>query len=257
MQDIQKNKDNRNIKIKEVGVKDIMLPLFVSDKIKKRQLVVAKIKISTSLAEKQKGSHMSRLVEVIESYNDHNFNNYSISQILKKLKKKLNTESAFLEIAFNYFLEKKSPISKKRSLMNYKCKIQGKISKNNKILTTLNIKVPISSVCPCSVAISDYGGHNQRGIVYLKVKTDKFIWLEDLIFLVEKYGGSCELYSLLKREDEKHVTEKMFSNPKFVEDVVRDIAINLKKDKRIMSYFVKCVHYESIHNHNAYAKITS
>lgn len=257
MQDIQNNKDNRNIEIKEVGIKNIVLPLYISDKAKKRQMVVAKVKMSIDLAKNCRGTHMSRFIEIIEHYRGYDFNSHSVPQILNELKKKLDAKSALIEVSFNYFIEKKSPISKKKGLINYQCKIIGEIVKNKKIETSLNVLVPISCVCPCSMAISDYGAHNQRGAVSLKVKTNKFVWLEDLIFLVEKYGGSSDVYSLLKRKDEKYITEKMFKNPKFVEDVVRDIAANLKNDPRIDKYSVECTNFESIHNHNAYAKITS
>ncbi len=257
MQDTQNTKDNRNIELGEVGVKDVIVPLFIPSRTKKRQFVVARIKMSVSLTKDYKGTHMSRFIEVIEYYRNYNFNNYSISQILRKLKKRLKANSAYLEVSFNYFIKKQSPISGKKSLMNYECKIIGQSIKNNKIETFLNVLVPISSVCPCSKAISKYGAHNQRGVVNLKVKTNKFVWFEDLISLVEEYGGSGEVYSLLKRKDEKYLTERMFDNPKFVEDAVRDIAISLKKDKRIMSSSIECTNYESIHNHNAYAKITN
>lgn len=256
MEDIQNNKDSRNIKIGEVGIKNIVLPLYISDKAKKRQMVIAKVKMCVDLAKNCRGTHMSRFIEAIEHYRGYDFNSHSIPQVLSELKKRLNAKSALVEVFFNYFIEKKSPISKKKGLMNYRCKIIGNIVENGEIETSLNIAVPISCVCPCSMAISKHGAHNQRGIVNLKVKTNAFIWLEDLIYLVEKHGGSSEVYSLLKRKDEKYITEKMFKNPKFVEDVVRDIAVNLKNDSRVDKFSVECINFESIHNHNAYAKIT-
>ena len=221
-----------------------------------RQLVVAKVKMYVDLAKNCRGTHMSRFIEIIEHYRGYDFNNHSISQILTELKKILSAKKALAEISFNYFIEKKSPVSKKRGLMDYQCKIIGNIVESGKIETSLIVSVPISCVCPCSMAISKYGAHNQRGVVNLKVKTNAFIWLEDLISLVEKHGGSSDVFSLLKRKDEKYITEKMFKNPKFVEDVVRDIAVNLKNDSRIDKFSVECINFESIHNHNAYAKIT-
>lgn len=255
MRDIQNEKDNRTIEIEEVGVKNITIPLYISDKTKKRQLVIAKIKMGVDLNKNYRAVHMSRFIEIIEHYRGYNFNNHSTAQILKELKSGLRAKSAFLEISFDYFVDKKTPVSRKKSLMNYRCKIIGRIIKNNNIETFLNILVPISSVCPCSLAISKRGAHNQRGLVDLRVKTNEFIWLEDLISLVEKHGGSAEVYSLIKRKDEKYITEKMFDNPKFVEDVVRDIAVELKRNKKIISFSVKCTNYESIHNHDVYAKI--
>lgn len=257
MQDIQNNKDNRNIEIEKVGIKSVILPLYISDKVKKRQLVSAKVKMGVNLAADYKGTHMSRFVELMEHYRGYDFNSRSVTEVLKRLKRKLNAKLVFLEMVFEYFIEKKSPVSQKKSLMNYRCKIVGKIDKNNRVEISLGVLVPISSVCPCSLAISKNGAHNQRGLVDLEVKTNEFVWLEDLISLIEKHGGSGEVYSLLKRKDEKYVTEKMFDNPKFVEDIVRDIALRLRGDKRIDNFSVECTNYESIHNHNVYAKIAN
>lgn len=252
--DVQEQKDNRGIEIEEVGIADLVLPLVLSDKSNGKQPVIAKVKISASLEGTKKGTHMSRFIEVMEHFKGYDFNNHTISQILGEMKTKLGAQSVFLEASFKYFIEKKSPISRQKSLMNYDCQISGRINKDD-LETFLNVRVPITSVCPCSLAISKLGAHNQRGIVDLKVKTKEFIWLEDLISLVEKSGGSGEVYSLLKRSDEKYVTERMFDNPKFVEDIVRDLATRLAKNKKIIGFIIECKNFESIHNHNAYAKI--
>jgi len=256
MKDLQKRKDTRGIPITEVGITDIFLPIFVSDKKNKKQQVVARIKISTNLSPKIRGTHMSRFLEVINKYQDHSFDIATVADILKKIKNKLKASEVNIEIAFIYFIEKIAPVSKNKFLMDYKCKIIGKILDNNKILKRLEVQVPASSVCPCSKEISNVGAHNQRGLIILNVTISEFIWLENLINLVEN-NASGILYPILKRPDEKYVTEKMFNNPKFVEDIARDVAINLKKDKRIIDFSIECINYESIHNHNVYAKVTN
>lgn len=242
--------------IKKVGVSEVFLPIYVSDKKNKKQQVVARIKMSTDLSPEVRGTHMSRFLEAINAYQGYNFDTGSITNMLKEIKSKLRVSEANIEVAFTYFIEKIAPVSKRKFLMNYQCKIIGKILKNNRILKELEVQVPISSVCPCSKAISKEGAHNQRGLVTVNVTTSEFIWLEDLIELAEN-GASGILYPILKRTDEKYVTEKMFDNPKFAEDIVRDVVLSLKKDKRIINFSIRCTNYESIHNHNVYAKITN
>ena len=255
MKDLQSAKDARRIAIAEVGIKDIVLPLYIEDKVKGRQLVVAKTKMSVNLLASARGTHMSRFVEAIEHYKGRNFNHHKMEQMIRDIRKKLKARSARAEISFDYFIEKPSPVSKKKALMNYEAKIAGEINSAGRIKISLGARVPVSSVCPCSKAISAEGAHNQRAVVEIFAELKKFVWLEELIALAEKAGGSSEVFSLLKREDEKFVTEKMFANPKFVEDIVRDIAVALKKDKRIGKFSVECVSFESIHNHNAYARV--
>jgi len=255
MKDIQSKKDNRGLGIKEVGVSDVFLPIFVSDKKNGKQQVVAKIKMSTNLPADVRGTHMSRFLEAIRAYESHGFNISSVDELLQHIKSVLETSEANIEIAFPYFIEKTAPISQKKFLMGYQCKIIGKTFKNNKIVKKLEVCVPISSLCPCSKEISRNGAHNQRGLVVMNVITSDFIWLEDLIEIAEREASGI-LYPILKRPDEKYVTEKMFDSAKFVEDIVRDVALSLNRDKRVADFFVKCTNYESIHNHNSYAKIT-
>ena len=179
-----------------------------------------------------------------------------ISVILEEMKKHLNAASAQIEVTFPYFIEKQSPVSNSPGLMDYQCTFLGTSDPEGKTDLVSIVLVPISSVCPCSKEISDGGAHNQRGQVRLSTRFHKFIWIEDMIELVESCA-SCEVYSVLKRVDEKHVTEKGFSNPKFVEDIVRDVAEKLKKDQNITWFSVSAENFESIHNHSAYASITS
>lgn len=175
--------------------------------------------------------------------------------ILGEMKRHLNAASAHIEVIFPYFIEKKAPVSQSPGLMDYTCKIIGSSDSEGKVDLISEVIVPISSVCPCSKEISETGAHNQRGEVRMSTRFKKFIWIEDMIEIVEK-SASCEVFSILKRIDEKYVTEKGFGNPKFVEDIVRDIAGKLKQDDNITWFSVSAENFESIHNHNAYALIT-
>jgi GTP cyclohydrolase I len=207
------------------------------------------------LPHEYKGTHMSRFVEMLHLFRSE-VSLKNISVILGEMKKHLDAASAQIEVTFPYFIEKKSPVSHSPGLMDYSCSFIGSSDPHDKIDLVSIVVVPISSVCPCSKEISKAGAHNQRGQVRLNTRFHKFIWIEDMIELVESCA-SCEVYSVLKRVDEKHVTEKGFTNPKFVEDIVRDVAEKLKKDKNITWFSVSAENFESIHNHSAYASITS
>jgi len=251
MLDIQNQQDFRNIAIDKVGVKDIRYPITVLDKATKIQQTVALINMYVNLPKDFKGTHMSRLIEILNEH-DRRISIENFSGILSTMKERLNAESAHIEISFPYFVMKRAPVSKSRGLMEYQCTFKGSL--NNGKDQVVMIRVPITTLCPCSREISDFGAHNQRGEVSLQVRFKKFIWIEDLIQLVEE-NASCDVYSVLKREDEKYVTEKAYQNPKFVEDVVRDIAEKLQNDSNIVWFSVECENFESIHNHNAYASI--
>jgi GTP cyclohydrolase I len=251
MKDIQNHKDNRNIDIDQVGVKGIRYPITVLDKNMGEQQTVAKINMSVNLPRQYKGTHMSRFVEIL---NEHSrcISLQNFSDILEEMKKRLNAESAHMEITFPYFINKTAPVTGSEGLMEYLCTYKGSL--NIKTDLVIIIQVPISTLCPCSKEISDFGAHNQRGEVRLQVRFKKFIWIEDLISLVEG-SASSDIYSVLKREDEKYVTEKAYNNPMFVEDIVRDIAQKLNKDPNITWFAVESENLESIHNHNAYAYV--
>ena len=255
MKDIQNQRDYRNIPIDKVGIKNLRYPIKVLDRKKGCQHTVASINMFVDLPHKYKGTHMSRFVEMLHLLQPE-VSLKRFSEILDQMKKHLNAESAHIEVTFPYFVEKKAPASKARGLMDYTCRIIGTSDRNGKIDLVSEVIVPISSVCPCSKEISKVGAHNQRGEVHLCTRFRKFIWMEDMISLVEE-SASCEVYSVLKRSDEKVVTEKAFSNPKFVEDIVRDIAKQLKKDENITWFSVSAENFESIHNHSAFAQITS
>lgn len=258
MRDIQNLKDNRGVEIQKVGIKDLEIPLNVQRKDAENQVVCAKAKISVSLPAHYKGTHMSRFVEVINFWKDKNLLGVSIEGCVKDVVQKLEAKSGYLKLSFKYFIDKESPVTKIVSPMCYDCSFEGILNDYNgddeEYKFILGVKVPVTTLCPCSKEISDYGAHNQRAIVSVKVsyENDEHIWIEDLVKMVED-SASCGLYSLLKREDEKYVTEHAYNNPKFVEDVLRDVVIALRNDDVVDSFEVECESIESIHNHSAWA----
>jgi len=255
MKDIQNQRDYRNIPIDKVGIKNLRYPITVRDRRDGFQHTVATINMYVDLPHKNRGTHMSRFVEMLHILQPEvSLKTFSVT--LEQMKKHLNAASAHIEVTFPYFIEKRAPVSESPGLMDYTCSIRGSSDPNGNIDLVSEVIVPISSVCPCSKEISEVGAHNQRGKVRLSTRFKKFIWIEDMIELVEE-SASCDLHSVLKRVDEKHVTEKGFTNPKFVEDIVRDIAKRLKKDTNITWFSVSAENFESIHNHSAYAHITS
>ncbi|HKK90993.1 MAG TPA: GTP cyclohydrolase FolE2 [Desulfobacteraceae bacterium] len=253
MIDIQKQRDYRNIPINKVGIKELRYPIKVLDKSFGLQSTVARISMYVDLPHQLKGTHMSRFVEILHLFRSQ-VSLESINHILGDMKKILGAESSHIEIVFSYFIEKLSPVTGSRGLMDYTCHIEGSSYPEKNRDMVVKVAVPITSVCPCSKEISAYGAHNQRGEVLVSTRFKKFIWIEDIIDLVEK-SASCDVYSVLKRADEKHVTEKGYENPKFVEDVVRDVAQELINDDNITWFSVSAENFESIHNHSAYAYI--
>jgi GTP cyclohydrolase I len=255
MKDTQNQRDYRNITIDKVGIKNLRYPITVLDRRNGCQDTVATINMYVDLPHEYKGTHMSRFVEILNVLRPE-VSLKKISDALDQMKKYLNAASSHIEVTFPYFIEKKAPISSSPGLMDYTCKLTGSSGPDGKIDFVSEVIVPVSSVCPCSKEISEAGAHNQRGEVRLSIRFKKFIWIEDMIELVEK-SGSSEVYSVLKRVDEKYITEYGFSNPKFVEDIVRDIAIKLKENDNVTWFSVSAENFESIHNHSAYAHIAS
>lgn len=251
MIDIQNQLDDRNQDINKVGVKNIRYPIIVLDKAKGLQHTVANINMYVDLPQRFRGTHMSRFVEILNKYRGQ-IAIKTFSKILHEMKQKLNAKTAHLEVEFAYFIEKRAPVSGAKGLMEYVCRFCG--SSNEKEDFFLGVTIPITTVCPCSREISDYGAHNQRGIVTVHVRFKKFIWIEDIIHMIEECA-SCEVFSILKRPDEKLVTERAYNNPMFVEDVVREVASKLSLDPNITWFTVESENFESIHNHNAYAYI--
>lgn len=253
MNDVQNQKDSRNIDIQKVGVKNVEIPLVVQIKPNGTQTVYAKAKMSVSLPKEYKGTHMSRFIEILEEDRTKGLLGVDIKKLLGKMRDKLGANSAYAKFDFKYFVEKSAPKSELKSLMCYDCYFEG-IYNDNDYKFYLGAKIPIATLCPCSKEISKYGAHNQRATVKVKISydEDQHIWLEDLIKDIEQ-SGSCELYSLLKREDEKTVTENAYDNPKFVEDVLRDVVLKLQNNKIINEFEIEIEAMESIHNHNAWA----
>lgn len=252
IEDVQNTVDTRHIAIDKVGIKAIRHPVIVKDKSGGEQHTVAMFNMYVHLPQQFKGTHMSRFVEIL-NMNEHAISIESFETILREMLKRLEAESGHVEMAFPYFVNKAAPISGVKSLLDYEVTFIGAIS-HGKIDITVKVLVPVTSLCPCSKKISDYGAHNQRSHVTVTALINDFIWIEDIIDLVEKQA-SCELYGLLKRPDEKFVTERAYDNPKFVEDMVRDVAAQLNAETRIIAYTVESENFESIHNHSAYALI--
>lgn len=252
MPDVQSSADSRQIAINKVGIKSIRHPIVVADKAEGVQHTIANFNMYVGLPHNFKGTHMSRFVEIL-NMNEHAISIESFETILREMVKRLEAESGYVEMRFPYFINKSAPISGVKSLLDYDVTFIGEI-KNGVFSITVKVLVPVTSLCPCSKKISDYGAHNQRSHVTITALLNDFMWLEDLIEVVEKQA-SCELYGLLKRPDEKFVTERAYDNPKFVEDMVRDVAAQLNAEKRIDAYVVESENFESIHNHSAYALI--
>jgi len=250
MIDVQNRRDERNLEIKKVGVKGIHYPVIVLDRVNGVQHVNATINMYVNLPHHFKGTHMSRFVEVLNEYRGR-INIKTFRVILANMREKLNAKSAHMEIEFPYFVEKSAPVTGAKSIMDYVCHFIGE-DDGKKADFRVGVTVPVTTVCPCSKEMSLRGAHNQRSIVRVNVRFRKFFWIEDLIRLVED-SASGEVYSLLKRPDEKHVTEKSYENPMFVEDVVRSVAENLGRDGNFTWYSVEAENIESIHNHSAYA----
>jgi GTP cyclohydrolase I len=253
MIDVQNQTDYRNINVDKVGVKDIRYPITVMDKNNGVQNTVASINMYVNLPREFKGTHMSRFIEILNEFHGR-LDIREFSMILEAMQERLQAQSAHFEISFPYFLRKYSPVTESAGLMEYGCRVTGSLDHRVGYDLILEVNVPITTVCPCSKEISDGGAHNQRGMVRLAVRFKRFIWIEDLVRIVER-AASCEVYSVLKRPDEKYVTEQAYANPKFVEDVVRDIAQQLKQDNNVLWFMVDVENFESIHNHSAYACI--
>jgi GTP cyclohydrolase I len=251
--DTQNQDDKRNIPIDKVGIKSLKYPIVVKDKDNGVQHTIATISMTVDLPKEFKGTHMSRFVEVLMNKREIHID--SIYEILKEMQNKLNSQSAHIELEFPYFKEKLAPVSKKPSLIDYKIRYHAVVNKDKKDLI-MTVIVPVKTLCPCSKNISKYGAHNQRGEVTVSVRFTDNVWFEDVISIVEQ-SASSELFTLLKREDEKYVTEKAYENPVFVEDVVRNVVVKLKENPNILWYSVEAENFESIHNHNAYAMIES
>jgi len=252
IEDVQSRKDTRQIPINKVGIKDIRHPVRVKDRTMGEQHTVACFNMYVNLPHNFKGTHMSRFVEILNQH-EREISVESFKEMLKEMAERLEADSGHIEMRFPYFVNKKAPVSGVESLMDYDVTFIGEIH-NGVDDMTIKVVIPVTSLCPCSKKISDYGAHNQRSHVTVTARINDFVWVEEIIELVEQ-EASCELYGLLKRPDEKQVTERAYNNPKFVEDMVRDVAARLNNEDRISAYVVESENFESIHNHSAYALI--
>jgi GTP cyclohydrolase I len=257
--DIQKIADTRGIAIDQVGISDLKYPIQVLDRNGKPFSVVAEISMSVHLPHHFKGTHMSRFLEVLTSH-EGEITMRTLPAILRDLKAKLDAESAYIDVKFPYFIEKEAPVSMAKGKVGFECTFIGS-SNGVKDDFALRVKVPVTTLCPCSKEISDRGAHNQRGYVTLEVTTRELspgkwdiVWIEELVEIAEK-SASAPVYSVLKRPDERHVTMQAYDNPAFVEDVVRNCSVILNNDIRIKTYKIGVVNQESIHEHNAFAEI--
>ena len=250
--DVQSSEDKRKLAIDKVGIKAIRHPIRVSERGGGVQHTIAVFNMYVSLPHHFKGTHMSRFVEILNMH-ERELSVETFQVMLDQMMKRLEAESGTIEMSFPYFISKAAPVSKVKSLMDYEVTFSGEICAGVKRFT-MKVVVPVTSLCPCSKKISDYGAHNQRSHVTIAARTKDFVWIEELVEYAER-NASSELYGLLKRTDEKFVTERAYDNPRFVEDMVRDIAADLNRDKRITWYAVESENFESIHNHSAYALI--
>jgi GTP cyclohydrolase I len=251
LEDVQGRADARRLPINRVGIKDIRHPVRVKDRSAGEQHTIANFNMYVSLPHNFKGTHMSRFVEIL--HGEREISVESFRAMLEKMTERLEADTGHIEMSFPFFVMKKAPVSGVESLMDYQATLIGE-RHDGKTETWVRVVVPVTSLCPCSKDISDYGAHNQRSHVTIKAKLRSHLWIEEIIGIAESEASS-ELYGILKRPDEKYVTEHAYENPKFVEDLVRDVAGRLNTDDRIAEYTVEAENFESIHNHSAYALI--
>ncbi|MDR0402376.1 MAG: GTP cyclohydrolase FolE2 [Treponema sp.] len=266
MIDLQNSPDTRGIPLTKVGVKGLEYPVTVLDRANKLQHTTARADLFADLPRHFKGTHMSRFVEIFHRHRQ-DLSMPRFLEMLEEIAAGLEAESAYGTITFPYFLEKQAPVSRLSGIMSYNCRYQGRVDRSGvppggadektepaaRRHFTVSVSVPVTTVCPCSRAISERGAHNQRGIVSVELELGPFFWIEDIIALVEK-SASSPVYSILKREDEKYITETAYDNPKFVEDIVRDVYTEIKGLKQFRRFSVEAENFESIHNHSAYAR---
>ncbi|NEX15225.1 MAG: GTP cyclohydrolase I FolE2 [Halochromatium sp.] len=250
--DVQSSPDSRQIAINKVGIKDIRHPVRIKDRSGAEQHTVATFNMYVFLPHHFKGTHMSRFVAILNGH-EREIGVDTFKEMLTEMAERLESEAGHIEMRFPFFVNKRAPVTGVESLLDYEVTLIGEV-RHGKPELSIKVVVPVTSLCPCSKEISRYGAHNQRSHVTVEAKTRGFLWIEELIELVEA-EASAQLYGLLKRPDEKYVTEHAYDNPKFVEDTVRDVARRLNAEERIAAYVVEAENFESIHNHSAYAMV--
>jgi GTP cyclohydrolase I len=251
VEDVQGRADTRQLPINRVGVKDISHPVRVKDRSAGEQHTIASFNMYVSLPHNFKGTHMSRFVEILHA--EREISVESFRHMLRTMTARLEADTGHIEMTFPFFVMKKAPVTGVESLMDYRASLIGE-QRHGQDELWVRVTVPVTSLCPCSKRISAYGAHNQRSHITISAKLRSHMWIEELIEIAES-EASCELYGILKRPDEKYVTERAYDNPKFVEDMVRDVAKRLNDDERVAAYAVESENFESIHNHSAYARI--
>ncbi|MCC7492020.1 MAG: GTP cyclohydrolase I FolE2 [Fimbriimonadaceae bacterium] len=251
--DMQNSADPRGIDITKVGIRRLKYPVVLGMRGNGPQHTIATVAMYVSLDRSFKGTHMSRFVEVLNEHR-RELDIHDIGTLLRHMKQRLEAQSAYLELEFPYFLEKRAPVTGQPGMLHYDCRVKAEVDLDDRIRICYAVTVPVTTLCPCSKKISAYGAHNQRSFVTLNWQCTESIWLEEMIELVESLG-SAQIYSVLKRPDEKYVTEYAYDHPKFVEDMVRDITAAVRADDRITWFRVESENEESIHTHNAYALI--
>jgi len=251
VEDVQARADTRQLPINRVGIKDIRHPVRVKDRSAGEQHTIATFNMYVGLPHNFKGTHMSRFVEILHA--EREISVESFRAMLTGMTARLEADTGHIEMSFPFFVMKKAPVSGVESLLDYGASLIGE-HRHGQTKMWLRVNVPVTSLCPCSKRISDYGAHNQRSLVTITAQLRTHMWIEELIEIAES-EASCELYGILKRPDEKYVTERAYDNPKFVEDMVRDVATRLNADERVAAYVVESENFESIHNHSAYALI--
>lgn len=251
MKDVQNQKDTRNIYLHQVGIRNLKYPVMIRNGEGESFPVTGEISLFADLEGDQKGTHMSRFVEVLSEYNQMDLKN--IRMMLEAIRERLEADSSFCKIRFDYFIWKRSPITGGESYLALDVEYSGAL-RGDDMEFEMTVRTPVTTLCPCSKEISQYSAHNQRAIVSITVRTDQYIWIEDLSKIAED-SASCPVYSLLKRPDEKYVTEQAYDHPKFVEDVARDVKMRIDEMEGVQSYVIEVESMESIHNHSAYAKV--
>jgi GTP cyclohydrolase IB len=252
IEDVQGRADTRRIPIHRVGIKDVTHPVRVKDRAAGEQHTIATFNMYVSLPHDFKGTHMSRFIEILHDH-EREISVDSLRAMLEEMTERLQADVGHIEMSFPFFVMKRAPVSGVESMMDYRATLIGE-RRDGRAEMWIRVVVPVTSLCPCSKEISAHGAHNQRSHVTISVKAASHIWIEEIIDLAES-EASCELYGILKRSDEKYVTERAYENPKFVEDIVRDVAVRLNRDERVAAYVVEAENFESIHNHSAYARI--
>ncbi len=253
MPDVQSSADDRNVAIDKVGVKDVVYPMRLATREGGEQATVARINMYVALPKEKKGTHMSRFLEVLNEHESQAFTPAEIPSIAHKIKERLNAREAHFEASFTYFIAKPAPVTGMSGLMNYEVTFECTANCTDDFV--IKVAAPATSLCPCSKEISDYGAHNQRCRIEAAVRVNSTMWIEDLVEHLEA-SASHPVYAVLKRPDEKFVTERAYENPKFVEDIIRDLAVRLDGDERVVQYDISSENYESIHSHNAYAELS-